>query len=74
MWSLVRRSGAGSALYVGDDVNDEPVFQRAPPGWLTVRVGRPEGPTRARYGVRGPHEVAALLRRLARGWAAGSND
>jgi trehalose 6-phosphate phosphatase len=72
--ALVSGSGAGTALFAGDDVNDEPVFQRAPPGWLTVRVGVPEAPTRARFGVHGPHEVATLLRRLVRTWTSAPND
>jgi trehalose 6-phosphate phosphatase len=72
--ALVARSGAGTALFAGDDVNDEPVFQRAPPAWLTVRVGVPESATRARYGVQGPHEVATLLKRLVRTWAGKPND
>ena len=37
---LVRRSRAGAAFFVGDDVNDEAVFRRAVPPWLTVRIGR----------------------------------
>jgi hypothetical protein len=41
------------------------VFQRAPPQWLTVRVGPAEGRTRARFSLRSPAEVALLLARLA---------
>ena len=37
--SLVERSGARAAIFLGDDVNDEPVFARAEPDWLTVKVG-----------------------------------
>jgi trehalose 6-phosphate phosphatase len=37
---LVERSGAKAAIFLGDDVNDEPVFARAAPEWLTVKVGR----------------------------------
>lgn len=36
---LVERTGAGSAAFVGDDINDEAVFAIAPPDWFTVRVG-----------------------------------
>ncbi|MCC7122737.1 MAG: trehalose-phosphatase [Gammaproteobacteria bacterium] len=36
---LVRATGVDSALFIGDDVNDEAVFRIAPPDWLTVRVG-----------------------------------
>lgn len=36
---LVGAIGAASAVFIGDDVNDEAVFRIAPPHWLTVRVG-----------------------------------
>ncbi|HEX4511637.1 MAG TPA: trehalose-phosphatase, partial [Burkholderiaceae bacterium] len=36
---LLLRSGAETAVFVGDDVNDEPVFQAAETHWLTARVG-----------------------------------
>ena len=29
-----------AAVFVGDDVNDEAVFMRAEPPWLTIRIGR----------------------------------
>lgn len=61
--ALVQRSGADSALFVGDDVNDEPVFERAPPHWLTLRVGR-DAPSQARFYLDSPAEVAMLLERL----------
>jgi trehalose 6-phosphate phosphatase len=63
--ALVLRSGAGAALFAGDDINDEPVFAAAPLHWLTVRVGRDEHPSQARFCVDGPEEVALLLQRLA---------
>jgi len=63
--ALLQRSGCDSALFAGDDVNDEPVFQRAPPPWLTVRVGRAGARTQARFALRNPAEVAQLLARLA---------
>ena len=62
---LLQRCGAGCAFFAGDDINDEPVFQRAPPQWLTVRVGPAEGRTQARFSLRSPAEVALLLARLA---------
>jgi trehalose 6-phosphate phosphatase len=62
--ALLARSGARSALFVGDDVNDEPVFEHAPPDWLTVRVGCSDPQTRARFRVDGPGEIAPLLQRL----------
>lgn len=61
--TLVARSGAGTALFAGDDVNDEPVFARAPPHWLTLRVGR-DAASRARFYLDSPAEMALLLDRL----------
>lgn len=62
--ALVARSGAGAALFVGDDVNDEPVFAAAPAHWLTVRVGRDGAPTQARWSLEGTAQVGPLLDRL----------
>ena len=35
----MRRAQVGAAVFVGDDVNDEAVFERAEPHWLTLRIG-----------------------------------
>jgi trehalose 6-phosphate phosphatase len=64
MFELVGRARRGSALFVGDDVNDEVVFERAPPHWVTVRVGLDERGSAARYFVDGPASLAPLLQRL----------
>ena len=61
---LVERAGVESAVFVGDDVNDEPVFARAEPSWLTVKVGREDPNTRARFCLDGPGEVASMLERM----------
>ena len=61
---LVRRSGAGCAIFIGDDVNDEPVFESAPHDWLTVRVGREDPTSRAAYFLDGTAEVALVLDRM----------
>jgi trehalose 6-phosphate phosphatase len=62
---LVERCGAGAAFFIGDDVNDEPVFEAAPEEWLTVRVGRPEGSaSQARYCLDDPDDMVTLLDRL----------
>ncbi|WP_088279136.1 trehalose-phosphatase [Ideonella sp. A 288] len=61
MWSVVRRFGATSAVYVGDDVNDEPVFERAAPHWLTLRIGDDKVPSRARHRLASQAEVPALV-------------
>ena len=62
--TLVARSGAGAAFFAGDDVNDEPVFESAPAHWLTVRVGRNEPASKARFCVDGPSEMPVLLDKL----------
>ena len=59
--SLVRRAGCGSAVFVGDDVNDEAVFARALPSWLTVRVGRDDPASRAGFFLDGQAQMEALL-------------
>ena len=41
--ALAREAQADAIFYAGDDVNDEPVFAVARPGWHTVRIGEAEG-------------------------------
>ena len=62
--SLVRRAGADCALFIGDDVNDEVVFERAEPDWLTIRIGRDGTPSSARFFLDATAEVAAMLRKM----------
>ena len=62
--ALVARCGAASAIFAGDDVNDEPVFVSAPPDWLTVRIGRDDPASRARFFLDSPAEMAMLLERM----------
>ena len=62
--ALVSRVGAGAAFFAGDDVNDEPVFEAAPPHWLTLRIGRDDRDSRARFCLDGPQEMALLLERV----------
>jgi trehalose 6-phosphate phosphatase len=64
MQLLVRHSGASCALFVGDDVNDEPVFEAAPDDWLTIRVGREDPASKADFFLDGTAEVALLLDRM----------
>lgn len=59
--ALVARAGADSAIFVGDDVNDEAVFVRAEPGWLTVRIGRDDPLSKADFFLDSYAEVATLL-------------
>jgi hypothetical protein len=62
--SLVARSGAGGALFAGDDLNDEPVFAAAAPHWLTIKIGREPAQTRAAFFLENPAEMALLLERI----------
>ena len=59
--ALVHRCGAPCAIFAGDDVNDEPVFENAPSGWLTIRVGRDDPRSKAQYFLESPAEMAMLL-------------
>lgn len=62
--SLVERCGSASVVFVGDDVNDEQVFVRSQPHWLTIRVGRNDPGSHARYFLDGTAEVGILLHRM----------
>jgi trehalose 6-phosphate phosphatase len=59
--ALVARAGADGAVFVGDDLNDEAVFVRAEPGWLTVRIGRDDPLSKADFFLDSYAEVATLL-------------
>lgn len=61
---LVAQAGASTAIFVGDDLNDEPVFRRAPAQWLTIRVGRASRHTLASYRLNGVSEMPQLLDRI----------
>ncbi|MFU8891354.1 MAG: bifunctional alpha,alpha-trehalose-phosphate synthase (UDP-forming)/trehalose-phosphatase [Anaerosomatales bacterium] len=52
-------------LFAGDDRTDEDVYEVAPEGSWTVKVGL--GPTRAAYSVRHPRELRELLERMVDG-------
>lgn len=58
---LLALSASEGLLFAGDDVNDEPVFERARPDWLTVRIGSPEAVSRAMYCLEEPAAMAQLL-------------
>jgi trehalose 6-phosphate phosphatase len=61
---LLLRAGADAAFFAGDDVNDEPVFAAALPGWVTVRIGCERRDSAARFCIDGPHEMAGVLDRI----------
>lgn len=58
--ALATRHEARSVVYTGDDDTDEIVFERAPSGWLTVRV-EPRGPSAARFILERQAEVSGLI-------------
>ncbi len=62
--ALVARSGADRAFFAGDDVNDEPVFAAAPPHWVTVRIGRDDPLSRARFFLDSLGEMALALQMM----------
>jgi trehalose 6-phosphate phosphatase len=64
MARLVARTGVTHAVFVGDDVNDEPVFVRAGPGWLTVRVGSDDPASRAQFFLDDVAQVADMLEEM----------
>lgn len=59
---LARRLGRSPIVHVGDDLTDEEAFSRLGPHDVTVRVG--PGATIARFRLRDPAEVAALVAHL----------
>lgn len=61
---LLRISSRDALLFVGDDVNDEAVFERARQNWLTVRIGRTQGASRAMFFLDTYVEMSALLQRV----------
>lgn len=71
MQELQRRHGTGTVIFIGDDVTDERVFERAPADWLTVRVWDAEASaggekSAARSFVQGVDGVIEVLGRLGR--------
>lgn len=64
VWRLVHRNKSLAAVFVGDDVNDEPVFARAQPDWLTVKVGREDPHSKARFYLDNAQEVGLMLDRM----------
>lgn len=61
---LARRLGRSPIVHVGDDLTDEEAFSRLGPHDVTVRVG--PGATVARFRLRDPAAVAALVTHLTR--------
>ena len=62
--ALLRRSNAGAAVFVGDDVNDEAVFMRAEPPSLTIRIGADDPLSQAMYFLDSDAQLALMLQRM----------
>lgn len=61
--ALARETDAANAFFVGDDVTDEAIFEKALPGWITVRVGY-STVSAADYCINSQMEIIALILRL----------
>lgn len=59
--ALVRQAGAGAAVFVGDDRNDEPVFAAGEPDWLTICVGRELANSQAQYVLENTADMPRLI-------------
>ncbi|MES2887652.1 MAG: trehalose-phosphatase [Pseudomonadota bacterium] len=62
--TLVQRTGVQAAVFIGDDLNDEAVFERAPVHWLTVRIGRDDPRSQAKFFLDSHAEVALFLGKM----------
>ena len=61
----LRAFACNVAIYVGDDDTDEDAFRALPPDrLLSIRVGAPRSPTRARFHLDSQAEIDVLLERL----------
>ena len=61
---LLAQGRVDRALVIGDDANDEPAFEKAPTGCVTIRIAPLATPTRARLRISSQTRVDALLRIL----------
>lgn len=66
--ALLRATGSRSLLFVGDDLNDEAVFERAQADWLTIRIGNEAAHSQAQYFLGSQAELAQLLQALLNHW------
>lgn len=64
--ALMARAATRSALFVGDDVNDEAVFARRHRHWLCVRVGRDDPRSQADFFLDRSAQMRMLLVRIRR--------
>lgn len=66
---LLLDEGRSHAIFIGDDLTDEVVFDQAPPDWLTVRVEYRDQ-SRARFFLNAQSEVATFIQALSAGLLA----
>ncbi|RUP23449.1 MAG: trehalose-phosphatase [Curvibacter sp.] len=66
VFHLLGLSACERLLFAGDDVNDESVFERARPDWLTVRIGSPAAASRAMYCLEQPAALEPVLDQVIR--------
>ncbi len=61
---LATQLRSDAVVFVGDDVNDEPVFERHEPCWLTVKVGLEDPCSKAQFYLHSTQDVGNLLARI----------
>lgn len=61
---MMHDCGAARALVIGDDVNDESAFDKAPAGSVTVRIGPAGTPTQARFRLSSQSQIDRVLTML----------
>ena len=64
LFRLVERCQAQSAIFLGDDLNDEPVFNRAPAHFLTVKITPTTQVSKAKFFLKSPEEVSQLMQMM----------
>jgi trehalose 6-phosphate phosphatase len=67
---VLRKLGAETAFYIGDDVTDEYIFRLTPPRgahWVLVKVGNANR-THAGYRLKSQKNIDAVLRELIKGF------
>jgi trehalose 6-phosphate phosphatase len=58
---LAQQLQSEALVFVGDDINDEPVFERPETGWLTVKVGLEDTLSKARFFLNSSDHIEMLL-------------
>jgi trehalose 6-phosphate phosphatase len=61
---LAQQLQSEALVFVGDDINDEPVFERSRPGWLTAKVGLEDPHSKAQFYLNTTADVEWLLAQM----------